>query len=340
MPLTSCGPRIGAERTGVLIRGLLPLSACAQQGLVLRGDVLLELDGQPIADDGTFAVGQQERLSFQHLIHLKFAGELVRLRLLREGTEVEVEVPVYPQARLVPSHIYDSPQQYFIYGGLAFVALPEPYLQASWPAPFTPSPAPPSSSSSSNPPYHRRRRPLAPPPPPPPPHHDSSTTLAHPRPVLPGVGRRVGRRRAARARAHCDVGHLAATGRAASHPLAHLPVEAVCRCKARTPDWQRERRSCDSSVRAPSWDSTAGYSAMTDRRCLSVNGEPVLNLKQMYALVQRLHRSAPYLDFELQCTGGNVGVAVESATADALRDEILTTYRIPSAASQGLCLEE
>ena len=196
---------------------MLPLSACAQQRLVFRGDVLLELDGQKLADDGTFAVGQQERrclqrphphlhpspqpnphpsphpsphphpsshphprptptpsitftphppssawqerLSFQHLIHLKFAGEPVKLRLLREGEELLVDVPVYPQARLVPSnpnpnpkpipkpkptpkptpkpypqarlvpsHIYDEPQSYFIYGGLAFVALTEPYL--------------------------------------------------------------------------------------------------------------------------------------------------------------------------------------------------------------------
>ena len=53
------------------LAGVLPLSACAQQSLVFRGDVLLEIDGHKIADDGTFAVGQQERLSFQHLIHLK-----------------------------------------------------------------------------------------------------------------------------------------------------------------------------------------------------------------------------------------------------------------------------
>ena len=52
--------QLGA-RSGVLIRGVLPLSACAQQSLVLRGDVLLELDGQPLGDDGTFAVGQQAR---------------------------------------------------------------------------------------------------------------------------------------------------------------------------------------------------------------------------------------------------------------------------------------
>ena len=85
---------------------------------------------------------------------------------------------------------------------------------------------------------------------------------------------------------------------------------------------------------------TAGYSAMMDRRCISGNGEAVLNLRQTYALVQRLHSSAAYLDFELQCVGGNCAVAVETATADAVRDEILETYRIPSPASRELCAEQ
>ena len=34
-------------------------------GTLFRGDVLLELDGQKLADDGTFAVGQQERRCLQ-----------------------------------------------------------------------------------------------------------------------------------------------------------------------------------------------------------------------------------------------------------------------------------
>ena len=45
--------------------GVLPLSACAQQSLVFRGDVLLDIEGQKVADDGTFAVGQQERRCLQ-----------------------------------------------------------------------------------------------------------------------------------------------------------------------------------------------------------------------------------------------------------------------------------
>ena len=246
--------QLGA-RSGVLIRGVLPLSACAQQSLVFRGDVLLELDGQKLADDGTFAVGQQERLSFQHLIHLKFAGEPVKLRLLREGAEVVVDVPVYPQARLVPSHIYDEPQSYFIYGGLAFVALTEPYL-----------------------------------------HEWGDEWMSD-----------------------------------APHELVNLVMAGI----AALPDEQPVILSRIFPAKL-----TAGYSAMMDRRCISINGEPVLNLRQMYALVQRLHGSAPYLDFELQCVGGNCAVAVESASADAVRDEILETYRIPSPASPELCAEQ
>ena len=68
-------------RQGVLIRGISPLAAAA--GLLQRDDVILSLGGQPIANDGSFAVGAQERLSFQHIIHLKFPGETVRLQILR-----------------------------------------------------------------------------------------------------------------------------------------------------------------------------------------------------------------------------------------------------------------
>ena len=46
----------------------------------------------------TLILTLQERLSFQHLIHLKYAGEPVALRLLRGGEELHVDVPVYPQA--------------------------------------------------------------------------------------------------------------------------------------------------------------------------------------------------------------------------------------------------
>jgi len=239
------------ERSGVLIRGVLPLSECARRDLVQRDDILLAIDGQPIADDGTFAVGQQERLSFQHLIHLKFDGQTVRLRLLRGGDELTVDVPVHPQHRMVPTTTYDVPQSYFLYGGFVFVPLTEPYLM-EW-------------------------------------GEDWMQDAPH------------------------DLVNLALSGIATLDEEQPIILTRIFPSKC-----------------------TAGYSGMTDRRVLSVNREPVRNLKQMYSLVERLHRTQSYLSFELQCVGGNAVVALDSASADAVRDEILATYRIPFAASPDL----
>ena len=45
---------MGDERSGVLIRGVLPVASAANH--LRRDDVLLALDGKPIANDGSFAV--------------------------------------------------------------------------------------------------------------------------------------------------------------------------------------------------------------------------------------------------------------------------------------------
>ena len=203
--------RMGPHTSGVYIRGVVPLAAAASH--LARGDILLEVhghsytsstyhvvltilatlailtrsttltilparsqvDGHRIADDGSFAVGDAERLSFQHLIHRKFpgveqhatspplasqgvehpsqpppspysTGDELPMRVLRDGRELALSVPVHPLGRLVPATVYDEPQvrtsppptllfrrweqpstrppcpqPYFLYGGLALL---------------------------------------------------------------------------------------------------------------------------------------------------------------------------------------------------------------------------
>eukprot|EP00913_Durusdinium_trenchii_P001869 g1729.t2 len=116
------------HRTGVYVRGLLPLSPA--QGLVFPGDVLLELENRSISNDGTFYVGFQERLSFVYLIQLKFPGQKVSVKLWRPGTgELSLQVPVFPLQPLVPITVQDSLQPWFLYGGMLFVVLTVSYLQ-------------------------------------------------------------------------------------------------------------------------------------------------------------------------------------------------------------------
>jgi len=238
-------------QSGVLIRGRAPLSAAA--GYLKRDDVLLELAGQRIANDGSFAVAAQERLSFQHLIHMRFPGEPVQMRVLRGKETLELQVPVQPLRRLVPATVYDEPhgQSYFVYGGFAFVPLSEPYL------------------------------------------HEWGDEW--------------------QADAPQDLVHLAMTG-VQTRPDEQVVVLSRC---------------------FPS-KTTAGYSHMADRQVVSVNGRPVLNLRQMYALVQKLHAEEDYLSFEVFCVGGNAIVTTSTAAATETLEHTMQLYRIPAAASAEL----
>jgi hypothetical protein len=73
-----------------------------------------------------------------------------------------------------------------------------------------------------------------------------------------------------------------------------------------------------------------------DRQVLSVNGERVINLRQMYARIQELHRTASTLFLEVFCIGGNAVIALDTDVAAAVLEQTLEQYRIPSAASADL----
>ena len=115
------------------------------------------------------------------------------------------------------------------------------------------------------------------------------------------------------------------------------------RCQQhRGPDWSGIREFPAAIVaheRLAIVDVLSGAQPLVDPdtgTVLAVNGEPVVNVRQMYGLVERLHHEADHLHFELKCVGGNAAVVVETATAIAVRDDILETYRIPAHASKDL----
>jgi hypothetical protein len=93
-----------------------------------KGDVLLEFDGVPIANDGTVHFRQRERIFFTTLVTLKPTGSTAHLKVLRDGSELEFDVVLSPLEALVPVHKYDQLPSYYIYAGLVFVPLTQPYL--------------------------------------------------------------------------------------------------------------------------------------------------------------------------------------------------------------------
>lgn len=91
--------------------------------LMRVGDVILEVNGRPVANDGSVVDGRS-RIPFGLLIDRMFIGDSAAVRLLREGSRLELQVPLnrhsfYDSRR----NAYDEKPRYFVYGGLVFVPL-------------------------------------------------------------------------------------------------------------------------------------------------------------------------------------------------------------------------
>ncbi|GLC34013.1 hypothetical protein PLESTB_000828600 [Pleodorina starrii] len=114
--------------SGVLVVKTDPLSAA--HGAILKDDVILEVDGVAIADDGTVEFREDERLEFTYIIRAKHIDEHIHLKLLRDGQEICVSYPLKAKDHLVPVlDAVDAVPSYLIVGGLVFAPLSSPFLE-------------------------------------------------------------------------------------------------------------------------------------------------------------------------------------------------------------------
>jgi S1-C subfamily serine protease len=121
--------RVPAGSTGVL---LTRVDAAPAAGLLQVGDVLLSLAGHDVADDGTVELRPGERTELTQATDLLPVGTQVTVRYLRDGVERRGTLPL-TRARgegdLVP-RIFDRNADYYLYGGLAFIALTRNFLDS------------------------------------------------------------------------------------------------------------------------------------------------------------------------------------------------------------------
>jgi len=121
------------EQSGILVNKVYPLSGAAN--VLKKDDVILSIDGSAIGNDGTidFRDGG-ERISFRYALLSKFDGDLVKLEFLRCGEvhHAEVKVVKPTMLSLVPANQYDVLPSYFIFAGLVFQVLTQPFLAQEW----------------------------------------------------------------------------------------------------------------------------------------------------------------------------------------------------------------
>jgi S1-C subfamily serine protease len=116
---------------GVMVRNCFP--TCLSKEVLKENDVILSIDGIPVASDGNvpFRRNGRERVSFASYVQTKFANESVKLDLWRNGGPDSVDVPLAISKDLVPSHWDNQAPPYLIVGGLVFSVLSVPYLEDS-----------------------------------------------------------------------------------------------------------------------------------------------------------------------------------------------------------------
>ncbi|GJP60664.1 hypothetical protein CLOP_g17884 [Closterium sp. NIES-67] len=112
--------------TGVLVNAVQPMSESSRW--LKKDDVLTAFDGVHIADDGSVLFRKRERLPFDYLVSLKGSGERARVSVYRGGQLMHFEITVDTLPPLVPAQQFDSAPSYFIFAGLVFMPLSQPYL--------------------------------------------------------------------------------------------------------------------------------------------------------------------------------------------------------------------
>jgi S1-C subfamily serine protease len=122
--------RMSEKQTGILITYIAPGAAAG--ATVHIGDVLLAIEGKPIANDGTISFRGTERIHFANEVQRKFMDETISCRILRDGKGMDVTIPLrtpLQSGRLVPYTQYDKTPTYYIVGGLVFQPLTTNYLE-------------------------------------------------------------------------------------------------------------------------------------------------------------------------------------------------------------------
>jgi len=120
------------QQTGILVNKVYPLSDAGK--VLQKDDVILSIAGSPIGNDGTIPFRDDERISFRYTILSLFDGDTVGMQILRNREILDVMVKVMKPGMLaaIPANQYDVIPSYFIFAGMVFQVLTQPYLSSEW----------------------------------------------------------------------------------------------------------------------------------------------------------------------------------------------------------------
>lgn len=93
------------------------------------GDVLLAVDGVPVASDGTVLLREGELIHFRYVVCQRHVGDRMPVTVFRNGQPLACVLELSAPKHLVAEDRYDVRPSYFVYGGVLFVPLTRDYLK-------------------------------------------------------------------------------------------------------------------------------------------------------------------------------------------------------------------
>ncbi|HET9482285.1 MAG TPA: trypsin-like peptidase domain-containing protein [Candidatus Polarisedimenticolia bacterium] len=115
--------RAGMRKSETGVRVFRVYRGSSSEGRIRVGDVILAVNGRAVANDGS-VLEDARRIPYGLLIDRMFIEDLARLRVLRDGNRLELEIPLQRHPLSVSRRkAYGLKPRYFVHGGLVFVPL-------------------------------------------------------------------------------------------------------------------------------------------------------------------------------------------------------------------------
>lgn len=106
------------SRVGTLVAAVTAGGSC--DGVLEVGDVLLAINGEPIASNGNVEMNG-EHVDMTEIVERKFRGDKVEMTILRKGEKKEVEIELKPfDAYLIQANGYEQQPHFVMFAGMVF----------------------------------------------------------------------------------------------------------------------------------------------------------------------------------------------------------------------------
>lgn len=98
-------------------------------GYIREGDVLLSIDGLPIASDGSVEL-DSESVELAEIVERKFLGDSVRMSILRDGQTQMLEMKLKPFPSGIAANSYREKPRFVTFAGLVFQPVDQDFMKA------------------------------------------------------------------------------------------------------------------------------------------------------------------------------------------------------------------